>query len=452
MTVQKVRIQSIQDRSKRGVPAPYVVRWTVDGKAKARAFTHKTQAEHHRAQLLIAASNAEKFDEKSCEPESWNRSDISVAEYARTWLAENWDTWQPKSRRSTVEGLARLLVSATHTKCPAKATVKAEVAARAEVRAWLTAGLVSKTTDEEKKNAEKAKTEIEPVEMPAWLAKHGDRLSDLSTTRCHEINLDILTKDSGDPMAAATATRQRSTVISLLKAAVEAKHITAVPWPATKRKRTKTAKKSKRVDVAKLPKQAQALPLIDALRNSRSESEGYRVLSAVCYFSGTRPGESRAVHIEKLTLPETGWGALEVDEAVKEAGDAYGTDGEDVDVTKTGEERTVPLPPQLVAILCEYVGDRTSGLLVHTKSGEPVSHSNWARAWRRVQKAGGTDWCLYDLRHAAATTMLSAGVQIGEVARRLGHSPEVLMRHYAGVLVGDEETSNARIEAALGGG
>jgi hypothetical protein len=47
------------------------------------------------------------------------------------------------------------------------------------------------------------------------------------------------------------------------------------------------------------------------------------------------------------------------------------------------------------------------------------------------------------------TTWLAAGVPIGEVARRLGHSPEVLLSTYAGVLIGDGHTSNVRIEQVL---
>jgi integrase len=34
---------------------------------------------------------------------------------------------------------------------------------------------------------------------------------------------------------------------------------------------------------------------------------------------------------------------------------------------------------------------------------------------------------VYDCRHACATTWLRAGVPLGEVARRLGHSVETLV-------------------------
>ena len=55
----------------------------------------------------------------------------------------------------------------------------------------------------------------------------------------------------------------------------------------------------------------------------------------------------------------------------------------------------------------------------------------------------------YDLRHACATLLLNAGVPPEEVARRLGHSVEVLWKVYAGCLDGDQERINRAIERAL---
>ena len=102
----------------------------------------------------------------------------------------------------------------------------------------------------------------------------------------------------------------------------------------------------------------------------------------------------------------------------------------------------------MVEVLREYIGDRVNGPVVRTTKGNPPSLSNMLRSWRRA-RGSNPRWSTYDLRHAAATTWLAAGVPIGEVARRLGHSPEVLLSTYAGVLLGDIETSNARIEQTL---
>jgi integrase len=56
---------------------------------------------------------------------------------------------------------------------------------------------------------------------------------------------------------------------------------------------------------------------------------------------------------------------------------------------------------------------------------------------------------IYDCRHAATTTWLRAGVPLGEVARRMGHSVETLASTYIGAIAGDEAPANDRTDAAL---
>ena len=55
----------------------------------------------------------------------------------------------------------------------------------------------------------------------------------------------------------------------------------------------------------------------------------------------------------------------------------------------------------------------------------------------------------YDLRHAAVSLWLNAGVPAPTIARRAGHSVDVLLRVYANCIDGDEEIANQRIAAAL---
>ena len=55
----------------------------------------------------------------------------------------------------------------------------------------------------------------------------------------------------------------------------------------------------------------------------------------------------------------------------------------------------------------------------------------------------------YDLRHAAVSLWLNAGVPAPTVARRAGHSVDVLLRFYATCIDGDDEIANQRISEAL---
>lgn len=56
----------------------------------------------------------------------------------------------------------------------------------------------------------------------------------------------------------------------------------------------------------------------------------------------------------------------------------------------------------------------------------------------------------YDLRHAAVSLWLDAGVPATQVAEWAGHSVHVLMRVYAKCVYGQEEAARRRVEAALG--
>jgi hypothetical protein len=53
-----------------------------------------------------------------------------------------------------------------------------------------------------------------------------------------------------------------------------------------------------------------------------------------------------------------------------------------------------------------------------------------------------------DLRHAAVSTWLNAGVAPSQVAEWAGHSVEVLQRVYAKCITGQQEEYKRRIEAA----
>lgn len=55
----------------------------------------------------------------------------------------------------------------------------------------------------------------------------------------------------------------------------------------------------------------------------------------------------------------------------------------------------------------------------------------------------------YDLRHAAVSTWLNAGVQPTQVAEWAGHSVGVLLQIYANCISGHEDAARQRITQAL---
>lgn len=70
--------------------------------------------------------------------------------------------------------------------------------------------------------------------------------------------------------------------------------------------------------------------------------------------------------------------------------------------------------------------------------------------WKRLRDKAGISSRLYDLRHFAATQMLAGGVDVVTAAKRLGHSPAVLLKTYAKVIPARDQDAAALLGASLG--
>jgi len=343
-------------------------------------------------------------------------------------VEQNWSTWKPNSRRSAVEAVTRFVIEAVDGKASAQPT-----SLRSDVTAWLRSGLT--------------KCSKQLVEMPAWVARWSLPVSSLGTAHCVLLETELTTGDDGRPLGAKTASRNRIVAKTHLADAVAVGHLASNPWP-TKKRRGSATKVKHAVDVRTLPTPADARAALASVVTHQPGSRGIHVLLSLVYFAGLRPSDAHGLYVEDLALPKQGWGSARILRAYTGIGEAWGDEHELEGDTKTSVNHDVPLHPDLVEVLREYIGDRINGPVVRTTKGNPPSLPNMLHSWRRAQ-GSNSRWSTYDLRHAAVTTWLAAGVPIGEVARRFGHSPELLPSTYAGVLLGDIETSNARIEQTL---
>lgn len=188
----------------------------------------------------------------------------------------------------------------------------------------------------------------------------------------------------------------------------------------------------------------------------------YAALFACVGWGGMRPSEAIGLRLTDLDLPASGWGLARLRGATTAPGGRYTADGgmfEDKGLKHRpiGAVREVPLPPPLVAQLRQHltrfppVDDR----IFSSDHGSPINPNAYTEVWVRARRSLWPDGHhlatarVYDLRHASATMMLRAGVMPAEVARRLGHSVDVLTRVYAGVVEGERERSNSLIDEMI---
>jgi integrase len=87
------------------------------------------------------------------------------------------------------------------------------------------------------------------------------------------------------------------------------------------------------------------------------------------------------------------------------------------------------------------------GLVFPALHGDIWRPSTFSAQWQRLDSGVR----FHDLRHTAATAMLRAGVPVDVAAKRLGHTPTMLLTTYAHVLEDADSSAVARLEAAFAG-
>lgn len=158
--------------------------------------------------------------------------------------------------------------------------------------------------------------------------------------------------------------------------------------------------------------------------------------------TGLRFGEISGLHWPRLDLNR---GVIQVVEKFDQK--AYVIDP----LPKDKEQRTVPLPADLVRLLIQYrehaAPDRrdtcglkhTSGrclgdLVFRGARGAPLKSNDWGKGpWKRALNLAGVEGRVrpHDMRHTYASWLIQEGLPLPELARVMGHSDWEVTRRYA---------------------
>jgi integrase len=127
---------------------------------------------------------------------------------------------------------------------------------------------------------------------------------------------------------------------------------------------------------------------------------------------------------------------------------------------KTRESRRrISLSPTVAEILRELAaGKQPDDLLFTAPRGGRVDQGHWYEGrWRPAVKAAGRRGLtkqprFHDLRHTHAAWLISAGVPLPVIQKRLGHkSIQITVDVYGGLLVQTHEAADMAVEGALTG-
>ncbi len=458
-----VRVWSIRVyKGSRGTT--YIVTWLVAGLRHQQTFATRKLAESFRAGLITASRGGVQFLESDGLPES-----LRPKQAERTWYAHvcafidlKWARASPSHRR----GLAEALV-------------------------WVTTAMVAESRDAPDRDAlrkalfnwsfnvmarghlpiEQADVPYEFAEEVAWITRRSLPLRNFASASTVRRAMEAITmKLDGTPAAAPTVARRRAALFSALEYAVELELL-----PSNQLKQLKLPRPiiAQAVDRRVVVNPAQARTLLSAVRSAYPSLEAY---FACLYYAGLRPAEARHLRVKDCVLPKSGWGQLILVGSTPDSNGAWTDSGqanEDRQLKHRGvsDTRPVPASPELVEILRQHIATfptSPGGRLFVTRIGragvplpppfnKPLRMGTAYRVWDTARAAAFTEVEYasplarrpYDLRHAALSTWLNAGVPPTQVAEWAGHSVMVLLRVYAKCIYGQEEMARARIESAL---
>ena len=449
MKTSKVRFWEVR-RNRSSRANSYEVRWVVGGRPRSRVRRTKALADAFLADLRAAARRGELFDTETGLPESMQLiAGLSWLEFAQRYLDTKWPHAAAKTRDAMTDALATVSVVLTIEAADAGEPVVLRQALRNHLLP---------------PNARSTEATGDIAEAIDWLTSNSLPLRELMKAAHLRRALDAiaLTLD-GSPAAATTIRRKRAVLNNALQYAVEIEELSAnnlgkVGWRAPK--------VADIVDRRVVINPQQARALLTAVSYIGPVDRGRHLMGffACMYYAGLRPAEAQALRLIDCELPDDGWGYLNLTESRPESnrrwtdtGVAHERRGLKHRAATAG--RRVPIPPVLARLLREHVaefGTAPDGRLFQTRRGGVIG-SNYAAVWSAARPFALTPMQVatplaarpYDLRHAAVSLWLNAGVPATEVAERAGHGVDVLLRVYASCIAGGEAVANTRIDAAL---
>lgn len=450
-TSYDVRVWAVKPyERKRG--KTYGVRWSVAGEAKHQTFRTRALADAFRAGLLSATKQGQPFDVATGLPVT--ALPVATApswfDFASAFAEAKWNRAAPRSRESIADALAAvtpaLIVSDRGS--PAPSILRPALSGWAFNAGRIRAGVVP------------------PDEFSralAWIAENTltlDAIDDVGTARRMLDSLAVLL--DGTPAAATTVSRRRAVLHNALQHGVEIGYFSANPLNKFKWKAPKVAEA---VDRRSVVNHDQARALLTAVALTSRPACRLVGFFACMYYAGLRPGEVTELRECDLTLPERGWGELNLCFSNPATGTSWTDHGKrerrQLKHRAKKDTRIVPAPALLVEILRTHIeefGTAPDGRLFRGTRGGAMPDSTYCRVWQDARRIALTPAEAesplaarpYDLRHAAVSTWLNAGVDPTQVAEWAGHSVAVLMRVYAKCIVGRDGIARRRIADALG--
>ena len=372
-----------------------------------------------------------------------------------SYTAAKWPYAAPNHRR----GIAEALTDVTEVMiCPSSEPPPSRDDLRRALREWTFSDLV--------RTGKKPPPDLVPV--IGWLEQNTVALADFSSDQGAALSRRILDRISrtqdGTVAAANTANRKRMVLGNAMEYACE---IGGLPSNPLKRVKWTKPRTLRTVDPRVVINSSQARRFLAAVGNQGPRGERLKAFFGCMYYAALRPEEAIDLRREEnlISLPEHGWGELRLTHSQPRSGTRWTDSGRsrerrELKHRASGETRLVPVHPELVTLLREHTeqyGTGPGGRIFTGPRGGIIAEWGYLEVFHAARREALTEAEAqtplmgrpYDLRHAAVSTWLNAGVPAAQVAEWAGHSVDVLLRVYVKCIAGQQGEAKRRIEDAM---
>lgn len=447
-----VRIWKIS--TKKSGKRPHLVRWVVGEKVFSEHFATWELADSFRSNLKRAAQTGEAFDTETGMPESHARikGTTSWYDHACEYVDARWAKVSGRQRLS----IAETLVAVTPVLVRDQRGVLDADVLRTALYQWA----FNKSHRDTDKPDEIARA-------LDWIARASIPVSELAEYDRITAALDACaTKRDGSAAAPSYYSRRRRVLFNVLRYAVFKKRLVKNPLSEELDWKAPEAEVCDEIDPAAVASPAQVRELLTAVSYA-GYRRGERLVAffACMYYAMMRPSEVAALRQDDCTLPENGWGRLILSGSTPAVGTKWTNNGQvheerGLKGRPRKAKRSIPIPPQLVAILRAHIkryGVAPDGRLFRTERGGTLHKSGYGRTWKTARELALSPTQVasplakrpYDLRHAGVSMRLNAGVPATQVAQWAGHSVEVLLKIYAKCIDGQDKVWHRILDDAL---
>ena len=410
------------------------VKWRVNGHDKTRSFINRAEADEHHRLLSTAKRNVEEFDVHTGLPTSWTNKQRTFAECASEYVAAKWSGWSASHRRSTVEDLAHALIYLVKpsTKVPFERKILSK-AARLHI---LLPNAIPST---------------DPVIAAAttWLNENSLLLDRVDYKRAHDM-MDAITKllIGGRSVSPDTHHRRKTACSSVFEYAIKCSyakvnHLAEYEVPD----------QNVQIDKRTILSKEECKSIVTNLDGTSESNDRMALFISIIWMAGLRPSEVLALRKSDMVSDGHGGHELILSRASVPCGTTYSNSGAAKDEKglkwrAVGATRVVPVPKELAKRIRTYTKKMKPNDLIFESgtTGVSLSLTVFQDHWAKI-RPGMTK--MYDLRHTNASILIYAGLNVAEVAERLGHSISVCSSKYIHFFNQYNKQSNRKVEAFL---